>query len=113
MVVIKGLLTIVVWQKIRRQNPISANGRPLTCKACGSYRHFVAHCPDSWKNIARENREEINSKSNIFQTMNLKCYLIVTIKRISSFSMVDHVVMQYLTVHVAVLFAGKMVKFLY
>ena len=53
--------------KIRRKkNPMGANGRPLTCKACGSYRHFVAHCPDSWENIARENREEINSKSNIF-----------------------------------------------
>ena len=53
--------------KIRRKkNPIGANGRPLTCKACGSYRHFVAYCPDSWENIARENREGINSKSDIF-----------------------------------------------
>ena len=86
---------------------MGANGRALTCKACGSYRYFVAHCPDKLENIARENRQEINSKSNIFQTMNLKCYLIVTTKRIASFSVVDHVVMQYLTVHVAVLFAGN------
>ena len=35
--------------KIRmKKNPIGANGIPLSCKACGSYRHFVAHCPDSW-----------------------------------------------------------------
>ena len=45
---------------------MSANGRPITCKACGSYRHFVTHCPDSWENIARENREEIKRKSKIF-----------------------------------------------
>ena len=52
--------------KIRRKkNPMGANGRPLTCKVCGYNRHFVAHCPDSWENIARENREEINRKSNI------------------------------------------------
>ena len=31
----------------RRKNLMSANGRPLTCKACGSYRHFVVHCLDS------------------------------------------------------------------
>ena len=52
--------------KIRSKNPMGANGRPLTCKACDSYRHFLAHCPDTWENIARENREEINRKSNIF-----------------------------------------------
>ena len=93
--------------KIRtRKNPMGANGRPLTGKTCSSYRHFVAHCPDSWENIARENREEINRKSNIFfLTMNLKCYLIVIVKRIAP--VVDHEVMQYLTVHVAVLFAGE------
>ena len=45
---------------------MGANGRALTCKACGSYRYFVAHCPDKLENIARENRQEINSKSNIF-----------------------------------------------
>ena len=45
---------------------MGANGRALTFKACGSYRYFVAHCPDKLENIARENRQEINSKSNIF-----------------------------------------------
>ena len=45
---------------------MGANDRALTCKACGSYRYFVAHCPDKLENIARENRQEINSKSNIF-----------------------------------------------
>ena len=47
----------------RKKNAIGANDRPLTYSASGSYRHFVAHCPDSWENVARENRKEINSMS--------------------------------------------------
>ena len=86
---IKGLLTIVVWQRLE--------GRKIPWEQMVNHLHYVAHCLDSWENIARENREEINSKSDIFQTMNiLKCYLLVIIKRIVYFSVVIHVVMRYI-----------------
>ena len=31
-------------------NPTGPDGRPITCKSCGSYRHLMAKCPDSWEN---------------------------------------------------------------
>ena len=34
----------------RRMNPNGSDGKPLLCKACGSYRHFIAQCPYSWEN---------------------------------------------------------------
>ena len=56
---------LVVSQKLEQEkNSMGANGRPLTCKACGSYRHLIAHCQDSLENIAREKKE--SRKSNIF-----------------------------------------------
>ncbi|ESO92681.1 hypothetical protein LOTGIDRAFT_175676 [Lottia gigantea] len=27
----------------------------MTCKSCGSFRHLIAQCPDSWENLARVN----------------------------------------------------------
>ena len=35
----------------RRVNPIGSNGNILTCAACGSFRHLLAECPDSWENL--------------------------------------------------------------
>ena len=32
-------------------NPLGADGQPLTCKSCGSYRHFVRDCPESWERL--------------------------------------------------------------
>ena len=34
----------------RKVNPPGKDGRPITCRACGSYRHLIADCPDSWEN---------------------------------------------------------------
>lgn len=31
------------------------DGRPLTCNSCGSYRHLLPACPDSWENMKRVN----------------------------------------------------------
>ena len=32
----------------KKKNPVGSNGRPLTCRSCGSYRHLVRECSDSW-----------------------------------------------------------------
>ena len=36
-------------------NPLGPDGRPLTCKSCGSYRHLLPACPHSWENMAKVN----------------------------------------------------------
>ena len=36
-------------------NPTGPDGRTLTCKSCGPYRHLLPACPDSWKNMAKIN----------------------------------------------------------
>ena len=36
-------------------NPIRTNGRYLTCKACGLFRHMVTDCSDSRENIYKTN----------------------------------------------------------
>ena len=39
----------------RKMNPLGENGRALTCKSCGSFRHMLPECPDSWENMAKLN----------------------------------------------------------
>ena len=39
-------------------NPNGPDGRPITCKSCGSFRHLVANCPESWENLAEVNITE-------------------------------------------------------
>ena len=39
----------------KKKNPVGSNGRPLTCRSCGSYRHLVRECPDSWENMSKMN----------------------------------------------------------
>ncbi|XP_053390667.1 uncharacterized protein LOC128553511 [Mercenaria mercenaria] len=36
---------------IKKINPKGPDGRPLICKSCGSYRHLLPACPDSWENM--------------------------------------------------------------
>ena len=36
-------------------NPTGADGKTLSCRCCGSYRHHMKDCPDSWENIRRVN----------------------------------------------------------
>lgn len=31
----------------RKVNPLGRDGKPMLCKSCGSFRHFVEKCPDS------------------------------------------------------------------
>ena len=39
-------------------NPTGPDGRPLKCKSCGSFRHLLPACPDSWENMKRVNAVE-------------------------------------------------------
>ena len=39
----------------RNVNPPGPDGKPIRCRACGSYRHVVAKCPDSWENLKSVN----------------------------------------------------------
>ena len=34
----------------RKLNPTGPDGRRMLCNVCGSYRHLMAECPDSWEN---------------------------------------------------------------
>lgn len=43
---------------VKKLNPTGADGKVLTCRSCGSYRHLVAKCPDSWENLAKINITE-------------------------------------------------------
>ncbi len=45
-------------RKERPVNPMGSNGKPMTCLACGSYRHLVSTCPHSWENLEKVNISE-------------------------------------------------------
>ena len=36
-------------------NPTGPDGRLLSCKSCGSFRHLLPACPDSWKKMSLTN----------------------------------------------------------
>ena len=36
----------------KKINPVGADGKRLVCVSCGSFRHMLADCPDSWENLA-------------------------------------------------------------
>ena len=40
---------------VHKMNPLGKDGRALTCKACGSFRHMLPECPDSWENMQKLN----------------------------------------------------------
>ena len=48
----------------KKLNPLGLNGQILLCKSCGSYRHFVADCPDSWENMMKKKASKGGMKSN-------------------------------------------------
>ena len=37
----------------KNTNPTGPDGRLLTCKSCGSFRHLLPACPDSWENLSK------------------------------------------------------------
>ena len=50
----------------RTRNRLDATGKILRCHSCGSFRHVLASCPDSWENMerAKVSKEEVLRKSN-------------------------------------------------
>ena len=48
----------------KKLSPLGLNGQILLCKSCGSYRHFVADCPDSWENMMKRKASKGSMKSN-------------------------------------------------
>ena len=44
--------------KNKKMNHVGTDGRTLTCKCCGSFRHLVANCPDTWENQPKVNVTE-------------------------------------------------------
>ena len=49
------------WVK-KKLNPVGPDGKILLCNSCGSYRHLVAECQDSWENITKRKNSEFNVK---------------------------------------------------
>ena len=45
------------WVK-RKLNHLGSNGKILLCYSCGSYRHLVAECPDSWENMVKSSEPD-------------------------------------------------------
>lgn len=39
-------------------NPTGSDGHLLRCTSCGSFRHLLPACPDSWENVAKVNVTE-------------------------------------------------------
>ena len=48
----------------KKLSPFGLNGQILLCKSCGSFRHFVADCPDSWENMMKRKAGKGSMKSN-------------------------------------------------
>ena len=48
----------------KKLNPLGLNGQILLRKLCGSYRHFVADCRDSWLNMIKKKASIGSLKSN-------------------------------------------------
>jgi hypothetical protein len=46
----------------RSVNPKRPDGEALLCKSCGSYRHMMSACPDSWETLAKVNVAESEIK---------------------------------------------------
>ena len=44
--------------KVKRINPTGSDGFILKCYSCGSFRHLLENCPDSWENILKTNSDE-------------------------------------------------------
>ena len=44
----------------KKLNALGSDGKILLCYSCGSYRHFIAECPDSWENIVKRKTSEFN-----------------------------------------------------
>ena len=44
----------------KKLNPLGSDEKILLCYSCGSYRHLIAECQDSWENIVKRKSREFN-----------------------------------------------------
>lgn len=51
---------------VKNINPTGADGKVLTCRSCGSFRHLIAKCPDSWENLSKVNIAEKEEHAVLF-----------------------------------------------
>lgn len=58
-------------QPNRKMNPIGPDGKTLTCRCCGSFRHLVAECPHSWESIPKSSGQKKHAKVNITEDENV------------------------------------------
>ena len=45
-------------KKEKLMNPLNEKGQPLLCISCGSYRHILNSCQDSWENSSKKRNEK-------------------------------------------------------
>lgn len=57
----------------RPVNPTGQDGRVARCFACGSYRHMLANCPESWENQAKVNC--VKDDAQLTSEIDEKCVL--------------------------------------
>ena len=54
------------WYKpMKKVNPMGADGQRKTCVSCGSFRHMLSDCPDSWENMAVNNGSSNLEEANV------------------------------------------------
>ena len=52
----RGSRNVGPWKTNRPVNALDVNGEPMRCHACGSFRHFLNHCPDRYEVKAGANK---------------------------------------------------------
>ena len=57
--------------QLRKMNPLGPDGKTLTCRCCGSYRHFIAECPHSWETASKGSIRKRLAKVNIAEDENV------------------------------------------
>ena len=58
-------------QPNRKMNPIGPDGKTLTCRCCGSFKHLVAECPHSWESTPKSSGQKKPAKVNITEDENV------------------------------------------
>lgn len=53
---IKGASSMGMKYGLKKKvNPTGSDGRIILCHSCGSFRHLLDDCPDSWENMEKKN----------------------------------------------------------
>ena len=55
----------------RKMNPLDPDGKTLTCRCCGSYRHLIAECPHTWESTFKGSSQKKLAKVNIAEDENV------------------------------------------